>query len=66
MNELLQELELIQAVQQLRSDYFKSLALLRALKAGKVHLHQITLTADGWQLLAVQPAPPELPPDSDE
>lgn len=64
MDELLQELAEIDAVSRLRADYFKSLALLRALKAGRVTLDQVTMTADGWQVAAAQPDPSD-PPNSD-
>ena len=64
MDEFLQELAEVDAVSKLRADYFKSLALLRALKAGRVSLYQVAMTADGWQVSAVQP--PDEPPEGSE
>ena len=65
MDDFLKELEELNATSMLRNDYAKTLALLRALKAGKVSLEQVTMTADGWQVSAVQP-PDEPPEDSEE
>jgi len=55
MDELLRELADIQRTGQTALDYAKTLALLRALKAGSVLLENVTMTADGWQVAAVQP-----------
>ena len=55
MDELLREINEINAVANLRADYSKTLALLRALKAGRVALGQVTLLDDGWQLAASEP-----------
>lgn len=66
MDELLKELETINALASVRADYTKTLALLRALKAGAVALDQVRMTADGWQVgeqeqpqLSVVVEPPE-------
>ena len=63
MDSLLQELANIEAAAQLQSDYRKTLALLRALKAGSVSLDNVTMTSDGWTVAAIAP-PPE--PDKTE
>ena len=54
VDDFLKELEELNATSMLRNDYTKTLALLRALKAGKVSLEQVTMTADGWQVSAIQ------------
>jgi hypothetical protein len=59
MEKLLKELADIQSTLQARMDYAKTLALLRALKAGIVTLDNVTLIADGWSIAA--DAPPEPP-----
>ena len=41
---------------EVRSNYAKTIALLRVLKAGEIGLDQVTLTDDGWQVA------PALPP----
>jgi hypothetical protein len=71
VDELLRELETINALAAVRADYTKTLALLRALKAGAVALDQVRMTSDGWQVgeqdqpqLAVVVEPPE--PGNDE
>lgn len=58
MDEFLKQLNEINAVSQLRSDYAKTIALLRALKSGSVGLDNVTLTADGWQVSAFVPIVP--------
>jgi len=63
MDSLLQDLAEIQASTAMRCDYLKSLALLRALKAGTVSLDNVTMTSDGWTVAAIAP-PPE--PDKTE
>ena len=50
MDELLREINEINAVANLRADYAKTMALLRALKSGRVSLESVTLTANGWQV----------------
>ncbi len=50
MDELLQDLAGIDVASSIRNDYLKTLALLRALKAGRVSLDDVTMTADGWQV----------------
>jgi len=44
----MQELNAIQNASTLSCDYRKTIALLRALKAGTVSLDNVTLTEDGW------------------
>lgn len=61
MEMLLREIEQT----QVKADYQKTLALLRALKAGQVSLDQVTLTENGWNLVQVTveeaaPPPPKL------
>jgi hypothetical protein len=65
MNELLNELAEVDAVSKLRGDYFKTLALLRALKAGRVLLDQVTMTADGWQIGATDDDAPSASAEKD-
>jgi len=60
MDELLRELEQINAMAQAKADYAKTLALLRAMKAGSVRLSDVDLIADGWTV--TKPAPPEPQP----
>ena len=54
MQALKQELDLIHRLHATAGDYGKTLALLRALKAGTVTLDQVMLTDGGWQLVDVQ------------
>lgn len=56
MDNLMRELNEIQTDFNLRCDYLKTLALLRALKAGTVSLDNVTMTADGWTVAEVEPA----------
>lgn len=64
MDELLRQLADIDAVSTLRCDYTKTLALLRALKAGSVSLDDVTLLADGgWTVEAAEQPPPPDPPE---
>ena len=42
-------------VMQLSCDYRKTVALLRAMKAGTVSLDNVTMTADGWTVAEVEP-----------
>jgi hypothetical protein len=44
----MRELNEIQTASNLRCDYDKTLALLRALKAGSVSLDDVTMTDNGW------------------
>lgn len=60
MDELLRELDAINAMAHARADYAKTLVLLRALKAGTILLSDVTLTSDGWQVAKATPA--ESPP----
>lgn len=62
MEDLLRELAEINAASQVRSDYLKTLALLRALKAGRLAIGDVELLPDGWRL--VQPAPAEPQPEA--
>ena len=64
MEELLKELAGIDARMRLAADYQKTLALLRALKAGTVDLAYVELLPDGWRVAA--PAPPPGPELGDE
>lgn len=58
MDELLQELAVIDADSQTLRNYTKSLALLRALKAGTVSLDNVTMTDVGWSVAEVLVEPP--------
>lgn len=53
MDELLRELARLNELNNVRNDYAKTLALLRALKAGTVTLDNVTMTDDGWQVAPV-------------
>ncbi len=55
MDDLMRELNEIQNASNLSCDYRKTLALLRALKAGTVSLDNVTMTADGWTVAEVEP-----------
>ena len=63
MNEFLTQLQAIDAAHKHAADFQKSLSLLRALKAGRVSLAEVTMTDDGWSVTAASPA--VLPPDLD-
>ena len=68
MEELMRELNDIQGAANVSRDYQKTLALLRALKAGTVSLDNVTMTGDGWtvaDIVVEPPAEPE-PPREDE
>ena len=54
----MQELNAIQNASTLSCDYRKTLALLRALKAGTVSLDNVTMTGDGWTAAEVIVEPP--------
>ncbi len=62
----MQELNEIQNASTLSRDYRKTLALLRALKAGTVSLDNVTMTDDGWTVAEVEPpvGPAEDPLDN--
>ena len=62
MDELLREINEINAVANLRADYTKTMALLRALKTGRVSLDDVTLEGDGWSVSAT-PVPGVIPVD---
>ena len=51
----MQELSAIQNASTLSCDYRKTLALLRALKAGTVSLDNVTMVDDGWTVAEVEP-----------
>lgn len=55
MDNLMRELNEIQAATALQCNYSKTLALLRALKAGAVSLDNVTMTNDGWTVAEVEP-----------
>jgi hypothetical protein len=63
----MQELTTIQNASALSCDYQKTLALLRALKAGTVSLDDVTLTENGWTVADVEPPKEDAiePPDED-
>ena len=58
MDLFLRELANIDAMSSLRCDYQKTLALLRAMKAGTVSLDNVRMTDDGWTVAAVPPPAP--------
>ncbi len=60
MQELLTELSRIQEAHSSAANYEKTLALLRALKAGTVTIDQVTLAEGGWNV-APPTSPPEMP-----
>lgn len=70
MDELLKELNDINALAQIRADYAKTLVLLRVLKEGRVSLDDVTLVDGGWTVSAkpvegaikVADEPPAEPP----
>jgi hypothetical protein len=64
MDELLQEMAEIDAVAAIRRDYQKTLALLRALKAGTIGVDDITMLPDGWRL--VERPPPAAEPKTEK
>lgn len=71
MDEFLQELNAIQNASDLSREHRKTLALLRALKAGTVSLDNVTISGDTWNVAEVEPepAPAEAatePPDESE
>jgi hypothetical protein len=57
VDDLLQELNEIHAAADLRCNYDKTLALLRALKAGSVTLDNVTMTDNGWSVAAAESVP---------
>ena len=61
MDELLRELAVIEANSPILCNYNKTLALLRALKAGTVSLDNVTMIADGWTVAEVVVEPPVEP-----
>ena len=65
MDELLQELAVIESNSRALCNYTKTLALLRALKAGTVLLGNVTMAGDGWTVAEVVADVTE-PPEEDE
>ena len=61
MDELIRNLDAIQATSHLSCYYDKTQALLRALKAGSVSLDNVTMTNDGWTAAEVIVEPPAEP-----
>ena len=57
MDSLLRELASIDSVSTLQADYRKTLALLRALKAGSISLDNVTMTDTGWTVAEVESVP---------
>lgn len=57
MDELMKELNAILAASALSCDYRKTLALLRALKAGTVSLDNVSMVGDGWTVAEVEVEP---------
>jgi hypothetical protein len=53
VDELLAEINRIHELAAAQANYNKTLALLRALKAGTVALDRVRLTPDGWQVAAL-------------
>ena len=51
----MQELNAIQNASALGCDYRKTIALLRALKAGTLSLDAVTMTDDGWKMTEAEP-----------
>ena len=64
MDELLREINEINAVANLRADYSKTMALLRALKAGKVSLEDVVLDGNGWSV-TMKPVESAVPVEPD-
>ncbi|KKM98314.1 hypothetical protein LCGC14_1159280 [marine sediment metagenome] len=59
----MQELSEIQSDHSaLSCNYKKTLALLRALKAGTVSIDNVTMIADGWTVAEIEP-PEEVEPE---
>lgn len=59
LNEFMALMNSIHARHSLASDYEKSVALLKALKAGQVSLDQVIITGDTWQIVAVEEPKPQ-------
>ncbi len=61
----MQKLSMIESAANVSRDYQKTLALLRALKAGAVSLDNVTMTAEGWTVAESEPSAelPEPPED---
>ena len=55
----MQELNAIQNASTISCDYRKTLALLRALKAGTVTLDNVIVTGDDWTVVEVPAEPAE-------
>jgi SAM-dependent methyltransferase len=57
MQDLMQELSRIERENTLRTDYQKTIALLRALKNKSISIDQVILTDTGWNVIAINVAP---------
>ncbi len=68
VEDLMRELGEIQSAADVSRDYKKTLALLRALKAGTVSLDNVAMTDVGWALTEIEPPvdPPIDPPEQIE
>lgn len=44
-----------------RGNYAKTVCLLRAIKSGAVHIDQVVIDGDTWQVLDTPPAPAPAP-----
>ena len=53
VDKLLQELNQIQAVADLRRELSKTVAVLRALKTGEIGLENLTIDGDNWKVEAL-------------
>ena len=57
MDEFLAELARLDQLAAAQNNYHKTLALLRALKAGVIALSEVRLTPDGWQVASLLARP---------
>lgn len=66
MDELILELNRLNELAAAQNNYAKSLALLRALKAGTVLLDNVVMVVDGWSVVAIVKSenPPETPAET--
>ena len=65
MEDLLKELNQIQAIADLRRELSKTVAVLRGLKSGLITLDNLEVNGDDWRIVAIAPVEPisEPPPD---
>ena len=61
MDRLLKEMKDMNDLANVKLNYDKTLALLRAMKAGEVSIDQVTMLEDGWQIMPVEQ--PQSPSD---